>query len=56
MLFSISASDAYEVAEEFEEGIAEYHLALPIKRSVLSLDRAVGGGSRPSPSPHRCSP
>ncbi|MEM0344615.1 MAG: ABC transporter permease [Thermofilaceae archaeon] len=44
MLFSISVSNAYEVAEEFEEGIIEYHLTLPIKRRVLSLGRAVGGG------------
>ncbi|MCX8180337.1 MAG: ABC transporter permease [Thermofilaceae archaeon] len=44
MLFSISVSNAYEVAEEFEEGIIEYHLSLPIKRSILSTGRALGGG------------
>jgi ABC-2 type transport system permease protein len=44
MLFSISVSNAYEVAEEFEEGIIEYHLSLPIKRSVLTVGRSIGGG------------
>lgn len=44
MLFSISVSNAYEVAEEFEEGIIEYHLTLPVRRRVLSLGRAIGGG------------
>ncbi|MEM1509679.1 MAG: ABC transporter [Thermofilaceae archaeon] len=44
ILFSISTSNAYEVAEEFEEGIIEYHLSLPVKRKILTLGRAVGGG------------
>lgn len=44
ILFSISTSNAYEVAEEFEEGIIEYHLSLPVKRKTLTLGRAVGGG------------
>jgi ABC-2 type transport system permease protein len=44
MLFSISVSKAYDVAEEFEEGMIEYLLSLPIRRRVLALGRAVGGG------------
>jgi ABC-2 type transport system permease protein len=44
MLFSISVSKAYDVAEEFEEGMIEYLLSLPIKRKVLALGRSVGGG------------
>ena len=58
MLFSISASDAYEVAEEFEEGIAEYHLALPIKRSVCRWtgQSAGGRGLRLHPTDARHSP
>lgn len=44
MLFSISVSKAYDVAEEFEEGTIEYFLSLPFKRRVLALGRAVGGG------------
>ncbi|MEZ0345582.1 MAG: ABC transporter permease [Infirmifilum sp.] len=44
MLFSISVSRAYDIAEEFEEGMMEYLLALPFTRKVLALGRALGGG------------
>lgn len=44
LLFSISMFRGYEIAEEFEEGIVEYHLSLPIKRRALAVGRAVGGG------------
>ncbi|MHB9301787.1 ABC transporter permease [Thermofilum pendens] len=44
MLFSISVSKAYDVAEEFEEGMIEYLLSLPMKRKILSLGRSIGGG------------
>lgn len=44
ILFTISASRAYDIAEEFEEGIIEYQLSLPIGRQILAFGRAVGGG------------
>jgi ABC-2 type transport system permease protein len=44
ILFSITASRAYDIAEEFEEGIIEYQLSLPINRKVLAIGRAIGGG------------
>jgi len=44
MLFSISVSRAYDIAEEFEEGTIEYLLSLPITRRALALGRALGGG------------
>jgi len=44
MLFSISVSRAYDIAEEFEEGIVEYHLSLPISRRVFAVGRTIGGG------------
>mgnify|MGYP001772728797 CR=1 FL=1 len=44
MLFSISISRAYDIAEEFEEGTIEYLLSLPFKRRVLALGRSIGGG------------
>ena len=44
ILFSITASRAYDIAEEFEEGIIEYHLSLPMNRKVLAVGRAIGGG------------
>lgn len=44
LLFSISVFRGYEIAEEFEEGIIEYHLSLPIKRRILAIGRTLGGG------------
>jgi len=44
ILFTITASRAYDLAEEFEDGIIEYQLSLPINRRVLAFGRAVGGG------------
>ncbi len=44
ILFSVSTSKAYDIAEEFEEGTIEYLLSLPISRRALALGRAVGGG------------
>ncbi|WP_236944921.1 ABC transporter permease [Infirmifilum uzonense] len=44
MLFSISVSKAYDIAEEFEEGTIEYLLSLPFPRRVLALGRSIGGG------------
>lgn len=44
ILFTITASRAYDIAEEFEEGIIEYQLSLPMNRKVLALGRAVGSG------------
>ncbi|MEM1645657.1 MAG: ABC transporter permease [Ignisphaera sp.] len=44
ILFTITASRAYDIAEEFEEGIIEYQLSLPMKRKVLAFGRAIGSG------------
>lgn len=44
ILFAITASRAYDIAEEFEEGIIEYQLSLPIKRKILAFGRAIGSG------------
>ncbi len=44
LLFSISMFRGYEIAEEFEEGIIEYHLSLPVKRRILAIGRTIGGG------------
>ena len=44
LLFAITLSRAYDIAEEFEEGIIEYQLALPISRRVLAIGRAIGSG------------
>lgn len=44
ILFTITASRAYDIAEEFEEGIIEYQLSLPIERKVLAFGRAIGSG------------
>ncbi|WP_440059070.1 ABC transporter [Thermogladius sp. 4427co] len=43
LVYSVSISRGYELADEFDEGIIEYHLALPVKRSVLALGRVLGG-------------
>jgi ABC-2 type transport system permease protein len=44
ILFTITASRAYDIAEEFEEGIIEYQLSLPMNRKILALGRAIGSG------------
>jgi len=44
ILFSIALFRGYEIAEEFEEGIIEYQLSLPIKRKILAIGRSIGGG------------
>jgi len=44
LLFSISMFRGYEIAEEFEEGIIEYHLSLPVRRRILAIGRTIGGG------------
>ena len=44
LLFSISMFRGYEIAEEFEEGIIEYHLSLPVRRRILAFGRTIGGG------------
>ncbi|MEM3830599.1 MAG: hypothetical protein QXU60_04915 [Sulfolobales archaeon] len=43
ILFSISMFRGYEIAQEFEEGMIEYMLALPIRRRVLAIGRIIGG-------------
>jgi ABC-2 type transport system permease protein len=43
LIYSVSIARGYEVADEFDEGIIEYHLALPVKRSTLALGRVLGG-------------
>ncbi|MEM1873790.1 MAG: ABC transporter permease [Acidilobaceae archaeon] len=44
ILFSLSALHGYDIIEEFEDGIINYHLSLPISRRVLTLGRVLGGG------------
>lgn len=44
LLFSISMFRGYEIAEEFEEGIIEYQLSLPVRRRILAIGRTIGGG------------
>ncbi|MDM7275418.1 MAG: ABC transporter permease [Thermoprotei archaeon] len=44
VLFSISIMKGYDIAEEIEDGLIDYQLSLPIKRRVLALGRALGGG------------
>ena len=43
LVYSVSIARGYEIADEFDEGIVEYHLALPVKRSTLALGRVLGG-------------
>ncbi|MEM2014519.1 MAG: ABC transporter [Desulfurococcaceae archaeon] len=44
LLYSTSISRGYIIAEEFDDGIVEYHLSLPIKRSVFAVGRVLGCG------------
>jgi len=44
ILFSMTVARAYDIAEEFEEGLIDYMLSLPIDRRVLAVGRAIGGG------------
>ncbi len=44
LLYSTSIARGYMVAEEFDDGIVEYHLSLPVKRSTLAIGRVLGGG------------
>lgn len=43
ILFTITMFRGYEIAQEFEEGVIEYMLSLPIKRRVLAIGRVLGG-------------
>lgn len=43
LLYSVGISRGYNIADEFDDGIVEYHLSLPIKRSVLAVGRIIGG-------------
>lgn len=42
LLYSTSISRGYVLADEFDSGIVEYHLSLPVKRSVLVVGRIIG--------------
>lgn len=42
ILYSTSISRGYVIADEFDDGIVEYHLSLPVKRWVLVLGRVLG--------------
>jgi len=44
ILFTMTVARAYDIAEEFEEGLVDYMLSLPIDRRVLAVGRAIGGG------------
>ncbi|MEM4865820.1 MAG: hypothetical protein QXY09_04950, partial [Acidilobaceae archaeon] len=44
VIFSLSALHGYDIIEEFEDGVINYHLSLPIPRRVLALGRVLGGG------------
>lgn len=43
LLYSTSVSRGYVIADEFDDGVVEYHLSLPVKRSVLAVGRVLGG-------------
>lgn len=43
ILFTVSMFRGYETAQEFEEGLIEYMLSLPIKRKILAIGRILGG-------------
>jgi len=43
LLYSASIARAYIIADEFDDGIIDYHLSLPLKRSVLAAGRVLGG-------------
>ncbi|MEM4717448.1 MAG: ABC transporter permease [Desulfurococcaceae archaeon] len=42
LLYSTSISRGYIIAEEFDDGIVEYHLSLPLKRSAFAIGRVLG--------------
>lgn len=42
LLYSTGISRGYIIADEFDDGIVEYHLSLPVKRSVLAIGRVLG--------------
>ncbi|MEM1661991.1 MAG: ABC transporter [Desulfurococcaceae archaeon] len=42
LLYTSSISRGYVLADEFDSGIVEYHLSLPVKRSVLVIGRILG--------------
>ena len=44
VLFSMSILRGHEIVEEFEDGLIDYQLSLPVKRRVLAIGRALGGG------------
>ena len=44
LLYTTSIARGYMIAEEFDDGIVEYHLSLPVKRSILAVGRVLGGG------------
>lgn len=44
MLFSMAISRGLDVVDEFEDGLIDYHLSLPISRKALAVGRALGGG------------
>ncbi|MEM0378169.1 MAG: ABC transporter permease [Thermosphaera sp.] len=43
LLYSASIARAYVIADEFDDGIIDYHLSLPVKRSILAIGRVLGG-------------
>ncbi|MEM1773936.1 MAG: ABC transporter permease [Acidilobaceae archaeon] len=44
VLFSMSMLRGHEIVEELEDGLIDYQLSLPIKRRILAIGRALGGG------------
>ncbi len=44
VLFSMSVMRGHDIVEELEDGLIDYQLSLPVKRRVLAIGRAVGGG------------
>jgi len=42
LIYSTSISRGYVIADEFDDGIVEYHLSLPIKRGVFAVGRVLG--------------
>lgn len=44
ILFSMAISRGLDVVDEFEDGLIDYHLSLPISRKALAVGRALGGG------------
>lgn len=42
LLYSTSIARGYMIADEFDDGIVEYHLSLPIRRNLLAVGRVLG--------------